>query len=118
MSAARYFNPKLRPRLLVGDWPAWLHIHPRKGYIVQAVLSAPPWVDRQALYAIRDEARRLTRETGVEHVMAHIIPLNHPYVCGLTVPWNFKVVPRAVNAAEGNKWFPDQLEFNYEPYAQ
>lgn len=110
MSAARYFNPRLRPRLLVGDIPKWLHFHPRKGYILQAILSAPPWVDRKALYAIRDQARWMTVKTGVEHVMAHIVPLNHPYVCGLTVPWNFKVVPRAVNAHEGNKWHPDQLE--------
>lgn len=110
MSCARYFNPRLRARLLVGDLPAWLLKHPRKSYIVAAVLSAPDWVDRAALNALRDEARRLTKATGVEHVLDHIVPLTHPYVCGLTVPWNMQIMTRLQNAAKSNRWNPDQLE--------
>lgn len=109
MSCARYFNPVLRPRLLRGEEPAWLLKHPRRAYIVQAVLSALPWVDRRELNALRDEARRLTRETGVDHVLDHIIPLSHPHVCGLTVPWNLRVITRAQNAAKGGSFHPDQL---------
>ena len=45
--------------------------------------------------------------------MAHIVPLNHPRVCGLTVPWNFKLIPRAVNAAEGNYFCPEQMEMEF-----
>lgn len=110
MSCARYFNTRLRPLLLAGNEPPWLRRHPRRSYIVAAVLSAPPWTDRKALNALRDEARRLTALTGVEHVLDHIVPLCHPYVCGLTVPWNLRVITRAQNAAKSNHWTPDQLE--------
>lgn len=34
----------------------------------------------------------------------HIIPLNHPRVCGLTVPWNLRTVPRAANISKSNAW--------------
>lgn len=115
MSCARYFNPRLRPLILAGQEPDWLLRHPRRSYIRQAVLSALPWVDRAALNALRDEARRLTRETGVEHVLDHIVPLNHPAVCGLTVPWNLRVITRAQNGAKGARWAPDQLELDLPP---
>lgn len=109
MSCARYFNPRLRRRLLGGDYPDWLLRHPRKAYIVSAVLAAPDWVDRKALKALRAEAKRKTAVTGVVHVLDHIVPLNHPDVCGLHVPWNLRVVPWAVNASKNNKWNPFQL---------
>lgn len=110
MSIARYFNPRLRAKILRGELPGWLQRHPRRSYIVAAVLSAPPWVDRAALKALRDEARRLTAETGVEHVLDHIVPLCHPDVCGLTVPANLQVITRAQNATKSNYWNPYQLE--------
>lgn len=110
MSIARYFNPGLRPRILANDEPAWLAKHSRRRYIIAVVMSTPPWVDRDALRAVRREAKRLTETTGVPHVMDHIVPLCHPYVSGLTVPWNLQAIPRTVNAAKGNKWSPDQLE--------
>lgn len=110
MSCARYFNPRLRRRILAGDPPAWLERHPRSSYIVAAVVQSPDWVDRDALKELRDEARRLTEATGVRHVLDHIVPLNHPYVSGLHVPWNLRPVPWGPNAAKGNKFAPDQME--------
>ena len=110
MSIARYFSPKLRKGLLVGEMPDWLYRHPRKSYIISCVLSTPDWVDRKVLNSMRDEARRLTKETGVLHTLDHRVPLNHLYVCGLTVPWNLRIAPWRVNASKGNKWHPDQLE--------
>lgn len=111
MSIARYFNPALRGRLQRGDEPGWLQRHPRRRYIIAAIISAPPWSDREAIHVLRDTARRLTRETGKQHVLDHIIPLNHPDVCGLTVSWNLRVVTYAQNAYKGNRWNPHQLEF-------
>jgi hypothetical protein len=107
MSVARYFNPRMRPLLLRGEVPAWLARHPRKSYIIAAVISAPDWVDRTALNLLRDKALRLSEETGIKYVLDHIVPLNHPCVCGLTVPWNFQIVTRAANAAKSNHWWPD-----------
>lgn len=78
-----------------------------------AIASAPPWVDRAALTSLRDYARNLTRATGVKHVLDHVVPLTHPYVCGLTVPWNLRVVTYAQNAAKSNRWSPDQIEMTF-----
>lgn len=113
MSAARYFNPKLRRRILDGREPRWLTFHSRRAYIVAAVVQSPEWVDRAELTAIYAESRRRTDETGIPHVVDHHIPLNHPYVCGLHVPWNLRIVPWAVNASKGNRFNPDQLELPF-----
>lgn len=107
MSCARYFNPKLRPRLLRGDLPVWLQKHPRKSYIIAAVISSPGWVDRSMLTLMRDCARLMSQAMGVEYVLDHIVPLNHPLVCGLTVPWNFQIITRKQNAAKSNHRWPD-----------
>lgn len=112
MSCARYYNPRLRARILAGEIPPWLQKHPRRSYIIAAVLSAGGWTDREALNALRDEARAKTKETGVEHVLDHDIPLNHPYVCGLTIMCNMRILTRLQNAAKSNRWNPDQLELN------
>lgn len=49
------------------------------------------------------EARRKTDETGIEHTVDHIEPLNGENSCGLHVPWNLQVMTRRDNDAKGNK---------------
>lgn len=109
MSIARYFNPRLRKRLLTGDWPEWLRNHSRQEYIVRCVLASVEWGDARAMNELRKAARLLTQQTGVRHVLDHEIPLTHPYVCGLHIATNIRVVPASVNAFKGNKYNPDQL---------
>lgn len=109
MSTIRYFNPRMRRKILTGQIPWWVEQHPRRAYIIAANLATPDWVDRDELTKLHKEAKRLTETSGVPHVLDHIIPLSHPYVCGLTVPWNLQIVTRAQNAAKSNKWAPDQL---------
>src|SRR5687767_11838618 len=99
-----------RRMLLRGETPTWIANSKRGRYIAAVVLSAPPWVDRKVLHAMKAEAARITRETGTLHVLAHKVPLNHPLVCGLTVPWNLEIKPWRVNASESNWFTPDQLE--------
>lgn len=99
-----------RAALLRGETPAWIANSPRRRYIAAVVLSAPPWVNRQRLEALRREAIWMSVMTGVEHVLDHIVPLNHPRVCGLTVPWNLQIIPKKVNDAKGNRWCPEQGE--------
>lgn len=107
-----------RKRILRGDIPTWiLNREISARYIAAVVLSAPPWVDRWELYSLKHTAAALTIMTGVRHVLDHIIPLNHPLVCGLTVPWNIRIVPWQVNGSKGNRWEPDQMElFDTETY--
>ena len=107
-------RPRLREAILGGFRPPWLAKHPRERYITAAVLGTPPWVTRDMLRPVYAEARRLTRATGVRHVVDHVVPLLHPYVCGLTVPANLRVVPHRVNAAKSNGFAPDQAELDLD----
>jgi hypothetical protein len=62
--------------------------------------AIPPWLTDQHLDAMQwfyDEARRLTKETGVSHVVDHIEPLNGAHSCGLHVPWNLQVLTDSEN---------------------
>lgn len=70
----------------------------------QKKVAQPPWVRELDLMPLYEEARRLTVETGVAHSVDHEVPLKHPLVCGLHVPWNLRVMPLIDNIRKGNKW--------------
>lgn len=121
MSCTRYASmASLRRAIVEGREPAWLGRHPRASYIRQAVLSAPPWVwqnHRDELLALRDLARSMCKvgedSRKSSYTLDHDVPLNHPYVCGLTVPWNLLVAPRGSNLSKGNRWNPHQASFDF-----
>lgn len=114
MGMINYLNKApTRLRLLRGEVPAWIANRPRNRYIAQIILSAPPWVwptYRGELLGLQSRAVWESEMNGELHVLDHIIPINHPQVCGLTVPWNLRVIPWRVNASKGNTWCPEQQE--------
>ena len=65
--------------------------------------AVPPWADRAAILELYIEARRLTKETGIVHHVDHVIPINHPLVCGLHVETNLQVLPAKANISKGNR---------------
>lgn len=95
----RLVSKALRARILAGDEPRWLKKHPRRIYLVNHAKSQPDWVNREELLRIGKFARR----HGL--VCDHIVPLTHPLVCGLTVPWNIRCISNAENAARSNRWW-------------
>lgn len=58
--------------------------------------AAPPWVDKTALREIYESA-------PAGYHVDHIVPLVHPTVCGLHVPWNLQYLPALENLRKGNR---------------
>lgn len=73
----------------------------------QTQRATPAWADRKAIAEIYAEARRLTALTGELHVVDHIVPKISPWVCGLHVPCNLRVIHWRENLQKANCWWPD-----------
>lgn len=110
MSVVCYFRPGSRARILAGDTPKWISNNARAPYIESVCRSYPDWVDRHDLNLLRAWAKARSKFSGELYVMDHIIPVNHPLVSGLSVPWNFQIIHWRVNGRKGNTWNPDQME--------
>lgn len=109
MGTLDYIRHKTKIRLMAGEYVHWVNNCKRAPYLRAAVLSAPPWVKRADFRHLEVQRDRLTAETGIQHVIDHDVPLDHPVVCGLTVPWNMVVRTWIDNARKGN-WFPDDQQ--------
>lgn len=75
-----------------------------KAYQTRKAGACPPWADMDAIEAIYTAAQTATATTGVPHDVDHIVPLTHPDVCGLHVPWNLQVLTASVNRSKSNSF--------------
>lgn len=64
----------------------------------------PAWADMAAIQRVYAEASHRTKNTGIEHHVDHIVPVNGLKVCGLHVHNNLRVMSGAENIAKGNKY--------------
>ena len=62
------------------------------------------WADQRLIQAKYDLAARMTRATGYQWDVDHIVPLKHPLVQGLHVENNLQVVTHVKNMSKGNRW--------------
>jgi len=105
------YNPKLGARVRPGDVPRWILRHSRSDYILAVLRATPSWCHWSEVRRIH----RAARERKGDWVVDHVIPLNHPRVCGLNVPANLRIVPHAVNARKNNAWCEWHGELFTEP---
>ena len=69
----------------------------------------PPWLTEQDKLEIKGfytEAKRLTEDTGIKHVVDHIVPLQGELVSGLHVPNNLQVLTETDNSKKHNDFIP------------
>jgi 5-methylcytosine-specific restriction endonuclease McrA len=68
--------------------------------------ATPRWLTSDQLKHIKEiyrQARQLTEETGTEHQVDHIHPLNGRTSSGLHVPWNLQILTKEENEKKSNK---------------
>lgn len=69
-------------------------------------LATPKWLTREQKGQIRELykiAITMTKTTGEQYVVDHIVPLRSDVVCGLHVPWNLRVITQEQNLLKSNK---------------
>jgi hypothetical protein len=69
-------------------------------------MATPAWLSRKQkteLRQIYEIAITMTKTTGEQYVVDHIIPLRSEIVCGLHVPWNLRVITQEENLKKSNK---------------
>lgn len=64
----------------------------------------PSWADIEAIRAIYRKARDLTKSTGIEHHVDHIIPLQGRLVSGLHVENNLQILTGHENCRKNNRF--------------
>ena len=72
--------------------------------------TRPPLEDKRVFYDLQTLGRIYTAHLGVQHSVDHIVPLNHPLVCGLHRVANFEVLPLVDNVRKSNNWWPGMPE--------
>jgi hypothetical protein len=83
------------------------HVRARKAKVMHAT---PAWASREKILEVYKDAVQLTKETGVDHHVDHIVPLKHDLVCGLHVEFNLRPLPAFDNLSKKNRWWPDMPE--------
>lgn len=111
-----YAHGALRPAKKTGAPQMSLFYHPDyERYTLVKKRQTPSWADRRIMRVFYSTAQRLTRETGILHVVDHIVPLTGGIVCGFNSHHNMRVCRWDANLSKGARWWPDmptdQLEF-------
>lgn len=103
---------KTRPK------PQWLIDPPAKGksshghrYWNRLWNAQPAWASVKALRSIYREAARM-RGYGLDVHVDHVVPLNHPFICGLHVPSNLRIIDASENLIKGNREYPDYYQMD------
>jgi 5-methylcytosine-specific restriction endonuclease McrA len=67
----------------------------------------PKWLTKEDFIQIYQRCDEVTKMTGIQHQVDHIVPLRGKTVSGLHVPWNLEVIPAIDNQKKGNRLPPE-----------
>lgn len=68
--------------------------------------ATPAWLNEEQLNEIDFYywfCRLISDDTGIQHHVDHIVPLQGKTVCGLHVPWNLQILSASENCSKSNK---------------
>ena len=75
-----------------------------RAYWLKMYWATPPWLTD---YHVRDmKWLYSTANPAFQHI-DHTVPLKHPLVCGLNVPWNLRRINWRENLSKSNHYWPD-----------
>ena len=72
--------------------------------------AQPEWlssVDISKIKSLYKMSRNISKKTGTQHHVDHIVPLVNDRVCGLHVPWNLRIIPATENLSKSNRIIED-----------
>ena len=70
----------------------------------RCVLATPTWADRELIKELYALAKKLTEQTGIQHEVDHIVPLQGKNVSGLHTQDNLQVITAEENRRKSNKF--------------
>lgn len=66
--------------------------------------AMPTWANHDVILAYYIVCQNITKVTGIKHEVDHIIPIQHPLVCGLHVESNLQIITEEENIKKSNKF--------------
>lgn len=91
---------------------AWVKDNKEKHRVYQSAYNVIRWkrtsiplskIHFDEILQVYEKRNEITKKTGVEHHVDHVIPLLGKNVCGLHVPWNLRVIPATENRRKSNR---------------
>ena len=67
--------------------------------------ATPAWANIPEIKALYAEAKRLTKLTGIQMHVDHVVPLKGELVCGLHVELNLRIIPAVENLKKNNSYW-------------
>ena len=74
--------------------------------------ATPSWGNQDLVLQIYEKSAQLTKETGIQHHVDHIVPLINNMVCGLHTEHNLQIITAESNLRKGNRLYDHESKTN------